>query len=87
MINGPSLPIEDQRLTLSESLNLCFNCGAIEPPNLTTFAQWIELQPIAVHVGLLDLIGNDLYRRHWPTIAGEIKAVVRDLWAMDRKGE
>ena len=47
--------------------------------DLTTFAQWIELQPISTHAGLLELIGNDLYRRHWPTIAAECKNVVRDL--------
>ena len=47
--------------------------------DLSTFAQWIELQPISTHAGLLELIGNDLYRRHWPTIAAECKNVVRDL--------
>lgn len=41
--------------------------------DLTTFAQWIELQPIATHAGLLELIGNDLYRRQWPTSAEECK--------------
>ena len=50
--------------------------------DLTTFAQWIELQPIATHAGLLELIGNDLYRRHYPTIAAECKGVVRDLRAL-----
>ena len=55
--------------------------------DLTTFAQWIELQPIAVHVGLLELIGNDIYRRkQWPTIAGEIKHAARDLRALSRHG-
>ena len=33
--------------------------------DLTTFATWIALQPISVHVSLLELIGNDLDRRHW----------------------
>ena len=47
--------------------------------DLSTFAQWIAIQPISTHAGLLELIGNDLYRRHWPTIAAECKNVVRDL--------
>ena len=51
--------------------------------DLSTFAQWIELQPtISTHAGLLELIGNDLYRRHYPTIAAECKGVVRDLRAL-----
>lgn len=50
--------------------------------DLSTFAQWIELQPISTHAGLLELIGNDLYRRHWPTIAAECKGIVRDLRAL-----
>ena len=48
--------------------------------DLTTFAQWIELQPtISTHAGLLELIGNDLYRRSWPTSAGECKRAASDL--------
>ena len=51
--------------------------------DLTTFSQWIELQPITTHAGLLELIGNDLYRRRrWPTIAAECKHVARDLRAL-----
>ena len=50
--------------------------------DLSTFAQWIELQPISTHAGLLELIGNDLYRRHWPTIAAECKRTARDLRAL-----
>ena len=48
--------------------------------DLSTFAQWIELQPtISTHAGLLELIGNDLYRRSWPTSAGECKRAASDL--------
>ena len=50
--------------------------------DLSTFAQWIELQPISTHAGLLELIGNDLYRRSWPTLAAECKRTARDLRAL-----
>ena len=51
--------------------------------DLTTFSQWIELQPtISTYSGLLELIGNDLYRRSWPTLAAECKRTARDLRAL-----
>ena len=50
--------------------------------DLSTFALWIELQPILTHAGLLELIGNDLYRRSWPTLAAECKRTARDLRAL-----
>lgn len=62
---------------------------APNPPDaldLTTFATWIAIQPTSVHVGILELIGNDLYRRHWLTMAHECKQVARDLQVMARYG-
>lgn len=77
MTDGPSLA--SPRIIISDSPAVSI------PPDLTTFAQWIDLQPISVHVGLLELIGNDLYRRQqWPTIAGEVKHVARELSALSR---
>lgn len=52
--------------------------------DLTTFSQWIELQPISTHAGLLELIGNDLYRRHYLTMGGEVKSAARDLLTLSR---
>lgn len=50
--------------------------GTKEDPSqidLTAFSQWIELQPVSTHVGLLESIANDFYRRRdYPTIAGEL---------------
>ena len=59
------------------------------PPvlDLTTFAQWIAVQQISAHIGLLDEIGNDLYRRHWPTAASDVKRVAKDLHTLTRHGE
>lgn len=56
-----------------------------EPVDLTTFAQWIELQPISTHIGPLELIANEMYRRHHGMQAGEIKGIVKDLRAMVRQ--
>ena len=82
MTDGQSLTTP--RIIISDSPAVSIPPDAID---LTTFAQWIELQPIAVHVGLLELIGNDIYRRkQWPTIAGEIKHAARDLRALSRHG-
>lgn len=74
--------VEDQRLTISNSPASCINRGALDPPDLTTFAQWLQLQPVSVHAGLLEEIARDLYRRkQWPYIAGEVKALARTLMA------
>jgi len=67
--------------------------GTTEEPSLgptidfTTFSQWIKLQPISTHISLLELIANDLYRRHHGMQAGEIKHVVKDLLALTRHHE
>lgn len=51
-----------------------------EPPiDLTTFSQWIEIQPVETIVGILDLLGNDLYRRHWPTYADQCKSLAQNM--------
>jgi hypothetical protein len=69
---------------------LSFIARAPETPSapaaldLNTVSAQIIGAPISVHVGLLELIGNDLYRRHWPTMAHECKQVARDLQVMAR---
>jgi hypothetical protein len=53
--------------------------------DLSTFALWIDPQPIATHAGLLELIANSLYRhKHYPTLADKIKSVAKDLLALTR---
>ena len=66
--------------------NLGSNAAKPEPQiDLTTFFQWIELQPITTHAGLLELIANSLYRhKHYPALADKIKSVAKDLLALTR---
>lgn len=48
-------------------------------PCLNSFALWIELQPISTHAGLLELIGNDLYRYNLYHEGGEVKHIAQLL--------
>lgn len=49
------------------------------PIDLTTFIHWIEIQPVGTIVSILDLLGNDLYRRHWPTYADQCRSLARNM--------
>lgn len=76
MVGGVQSPAHGQDVIQEEQIDL------------TTFSQWIELQPVSTHIGLLELIANDLYRRrNYPTLAGEIKRSATDLRAMVRRHE
>lgn len=47
--------------------------------DLTTYAQRIELQPVSTLANMIDLIGADLYRRHWPTYGAECRQLAKDI--------
>lgn len=47
--------------------------------DLTTFMLWIELQPLSTVTGMLEIIGNTLYRHGRFTEGNEIKHVVTEL--------
>lgn len=54
---------------------------AVEPQiDLTTYAQWIELQPVSTLAGMIDLIGAELYRRHWWIYGAECKRLAKEIW-------
>ena len=78
MTDGPSLTTP--RIIISDSPAVSI------PPDvdLTTFAPWLQLQPISTHAGMLEEIAKDLYRRQWPTIAGEVLRAARELSALSR---
>lgn len=54
---------------------------APSPIDLTNFALLIELQPVATIVSILDLIGNECYRRELFAPGNEIKQIVSELRA------
>lgn len=48
--------------------------------DLTNFACWLELgPPVSTLAGMIDLIGTDLYRRHWPTYGAECKRLAKKI--------
>lgn len=48
--------------------------------DLTNFAHWLELnQPVSTLAGMIDLIGSELYRRHWPTYGAECRLLASQL--------
>ena len=57
--------------------------GSADDPeiDLTTFAQWLDLNPptTATIAGMLELLGNALYRRGQFSAGSEVKHIVTEL--------
>lgn len=62
---------------MSDGVNLLQEQPTDTPEiTLHNFAAWIELQPIGTLTGLLELIGNELYRRGLWSAGNDVKDVV-----------
>lgn len=73
----------------------CHGCDSDVPPtgeaagiqerepaaiDLTNFAAWLDCKPpVSTLAGMIDLIGSDLYRRHWPTYGAECKRLAKNM--------
>lgn len=47
--------------------------------DLTTYAQWIELQPVSTLANMIDLIGAELYRRRWSAYGAECRQLAKEI--------
>lgn len=82
MTDGPTLPLEK---------SILFG-GAIfaidELPDgtqdLTTFYQWLPLQPVSTEVALLYALAADLARRGWGGVGYEVRRQADDLKVLTR---
>lgn len=73
----------------------CHGCDSDVPPtgeaagiqerepaaiDLTNFAAWLDCKPsVSTLAGMIDLIGAELYRRHWPTYGAHAKQLAKDI--------
>ncbi|HWR21008.1 MAG TPA: hypothetical protein VN444_04010 [Verrucomicrobiae bacterium] len=69
-------PTED---TMTDGPSLTLRETTPPPIDLTTFAQQIEIQETPTFAGLLELMGNELYRRGMLSSGTDLKDVARAL--------
>lgn len=65
MTEGTQLPIEQPQTPLFDPLE--------------TFRQWLALQSATTLPSILEIIGNDLYRRLLPSAAEKVKDAGKDV--------
>ena len=86
MTDGPTLPVRttwvDQRGALHGETCRCL--PPVATIDLSTFTQWIELQPVSTDVSLLYGLAADVARKGWGSVAFEIRRAANDLKALTR---
>ena len=53
-------------------------------PDLSTFTEWLKLQPISTRVSLLHALANDLFAEGWGGVGYEIRKAAEDLHTLTR---
>lgn len=86
MTDGPTLPLTTmERLIVSESPASSMAREVVEGPDLTTFVQWLELQPTFTCLALLYALAFELANnRDYQGPAYEIRRATDDLKALSR---
>ena len=81
MTDGPSLPIIQEMTDRADRI-----IGVEMAPDLSTFRDWLKLQPISTRVFILHAIAADLFAEGWGGVGFEVRKAADSLKTLTRHG-